>query len=291
MNAKALFKIAIIGGSGLYEIDGVDNIDEVTVETPFGFPSDSIITGTYQGIPIAFLPRHGKGHRITPSELPARANIYALKMLGVERIISVSAVGSLRAEISPLDMVVPDQLIDRTRLRGNTFFGDGIVGHISFGSPFCINTSKLLVDSAKLVGAKVHEGGTYVVMEGPAFSTKAESHTYRSWGASIIGMTALPEAKLAREAEICYSTLACVTDYDVWHESEAEVTVEMIIQNLLKNVAKSKETLRILIPKLANLERNCECESALANAIITSPETIPQNTKERLAAIIGRYIS
>ena len=235
MNAKALFKIAIIGGSGLYEIDGVDNIDEVTVETPFGFPSDSIITGNYQGIPIAFLPRHGKGHRITPSELPARANIYALKMLGVERIISVSAVGSLRAEINPLDMLVPDQLIDRTRLRGNTFFGDGIVGHISFGSPFCTDTSKLLADSAKQVGAKVHEGGTYVVMEGPQFSTLAESNLYRSWKADVIGMTNMPEAKLAREAEIRYASVSMVTDYDCWHPDHENVDVQKVIKVLLGN--------------------------------------------------------
>ncbi|MDA1216156.1 MAG: S-methyl-5'-thioadenosine phosphorylase, partial [Chloroflexi bacterium] len=238
-------------------MEGLTDIQEVSLETPFGQPSDAITTGNFEGVPVAFLPRHGKGHRLTPSELPTKANVYALKTLGVERIISVSAVGSLQAEINPLDMVVPDQLIDRTRLRENTFFGDGIVGHISFGHPFCPDVSKLLSDSAKQVGAKVHDGGTYVVMEGPAFSTKAESQMYRSWGASIIGMTALPEAKLAREAEICYATLACATDFDVWHETEAHVTVEMIIRNLLKNVAKSKEALRVLIPKLAGLERTC----------------------------------
>ena len=284
-------KIAVIGGSGLYEMDGLTDIQEVSLETPYGQPSDAITTGDLEGVPVAFLPRHGKGHRLTPSELPAKANIYALKSLGVERIISVSAVGSLQKEISPLDMVVPDQLIDRTRLRENTFFGDGIVGHISFGNPFCPDLNALLSDAAKQVGAKVHDGGTYVVMEGPAFSTKAESHTYRSWGASIIGMTALPEAKLAREAEICYSTLACATDYDVWHETEAHVTVEMIIRNLLKNVAKSKEALRVLIPKLAELGRTCECEHALESAIITATELIPRETRERLQPIIGRYIS
>ena len=284
-------KIAVIGGSGLYEMEGLTDVQQVSLETPFGQPSDAITTGNFEGVPVAFLPRHGKGHRLTPSELPTKANIYALKTLGVERIISVSAVGSLQAEISPLDMVIPDQLIDRTRLRENTFFGDGIVGHISFGNPFCSDVSKLLSDAAKQVGAKVHDGGTYVVMEGPAFSTKAESQIYRSWGASIIGMTALPEAKLAREAEICYATLACATDYDVWHETEAHVTVEMIIRNLLKNVAKSKEALRVLIPKLTGLERTCECEHALENAIITATELIPRETRERLQPIIGRYIS
>ena len=284
-------KIAVIGGSGLYEMDGLTDVQEVSVETPFGQPSDAIVTGNLEGVPVAFLPRHGKGHRITPSQMPVRANIYALKTLGVERIISVSAVGSLREEISPLDMIVPHQLIDRTRVRENTFFGDGIVGHISFGNPFCPDVSKLLSDAAKQVGAKVHDGGTYVVMEGPAFSTKAESYTYRSWGANIIGMTALPEAKLAREAEMCYATLACATDYDVWHETEAHVTVEMIIRNLQKNVAKSKQALRVLIPQLAGLERTCECEHALENAIITATELIPRETVERLQPIIGRYIS
>lgn len=224
-----------------------------------------------------------------PTEVPARANIFALKSLGVERIISISAVGSLKEEIHPLDLVVPDQLVDRTRLRQNTFFGDGVVAHVGFAEPFCSRLSALLAEVAASTGATVHRGGTYVVIEGPAFSTRAESHLYRSWGASVIGMTALPEARLAREAEMCYATLACATDYDVWHETEAPVTVEMVVANLQKNVATSKRTLQQVIPRLEG-HRSCSCGMALKDAIITAPDRVPAKAKERLAAIIGKYV-
>ncbi len=281
--------IAVIGGSGLYEMDGMTDIREVESTTPFGKPSDVITIGSLSGTRIAFLPRHGRGHRILPTELPARANIYALKTLGVESIISVSAVGSLKAEIRPLDMVIPDQLIDRTRGRVGTFFGGGIVGHVGFADPFCPVLSDILYRTAGDAGAAVHKGGTYVVMEGPLFSTRAESTMYRSWGASIIGMTALPEAKLAREAEICYATMACATDYDCWHETEEDVTVEMIISNLLKNVAASKSIIRSVVDAIP-AQRDCVCASALANGIVTDPDLIPAELKRDLAPIIGKYL-
>lgn len=281
--------IAIIGGSGLYEMEGLTDIEEVRLSTPFGEPSDAIVIGTFAGTRVAFLPRHGRGHRFSPSELPVQANIFALKLLGVERIISVSAVGSLREEIRPLDLVVPDQLIDRTKGRPNSFFGRGLVAHVGFADPFCPDLSAWLYQAATETGRTVHRGGTYVVIEGPLFSTRAESHLYRSWGASIIGMTALPEAKLAREAEMCYATLACATDYDVWHESEEPVTVEMVVANLLKNVETSKEVLRRLIPRIPP-QRTCPCANALANAIITAPNVIPAHIKRELAPLIARYL-
>ena len=283
-------RVGVMGGSGLYQMEGLNDVQEVSVDTPFGKPSDVITVGELSGVPIAFLPRHGRGHRIMPSQIPVKANIYAMKKLGVERLISVSAVGSLRQEVRPLDLVVPDQLIDRTRLRDNTFFGDGMVAHISLGEPFCPELSGLLAETASDTDATVHLGGTCVVMEGPAFSTKAESNLYRSWGASIIGMTALPEAKLAREAEICYAMLACATDYDVWHETEEDVSVEMVIANLQKNVVTSQRVLRDLVPRLVG-ERGCGCASALANAIITAPDHIAPEARERLQAIIGKYVS
>ena len=236
--------IGVIGGTGLSELPGLTDVQEVTVNTPFGAPSGPVVVGSYQGVEIAFLSRHGAGHRLTPTELPVRANIYALKLLGVERVISISAVGSLREEFAPQHMVVPDQLIDRTRQRVSSFFGEGIVAHVSFAEPFCPALRRLLVDSATEAGATVHDGGTYVVMEGPAFSTVAESELYRSWGASVIGMTALPEAKLAREAELCYGTLACVTDYDVWHPDHDSVTVEVVLRNLHHNVATAQAVLQ-----------------------------------------------
>ena len=282
-------ELAIIGGSGLYDMDGLADVREVRPRTPFGQPSDAIVLGTLEGRRLAFLPRHGRGHRITPSELPSRANIYALKLLGVERIVSVSAVGSLKEEIRPQDMVVPDQLIDRTRGRLSTFFGEGIVAHIAFADPFCPVLSEALWRAAEAAGARVHRGGTCVVMEGPAFSTRAESNLYRSWGASIIGMTALPEAKLAREAEICYSTLACVTDYDTWHPEHDSVTVEMVVSNLLKNVEVSKAVLRALVPAIP-AERHCPCATALKDAIITARDAIPERTKKRLEPIIRKYV-
>lgn len=282
-------RIGVIGGSGLYEIEGMTGIKEVRVKTPFGEPSDSITIGDLEGVRIAFLPRHGKGHRISPTELPVRANIYALKSLGVEWIISVSAVGSLKEELRPLDLVVPDQLVDRTKSRVNTFFGGGLVAHVGFAEPFCPNLSQIIYQAALETGVRTHKGGTYVVMEGPLFSTKAESFLYRSWGASVIGMTALPEAKLAREAEICYATLACVTDYDCWHETHETVTIDMVIANLQRNVTNAKKIIRTAawhIPK----KRECACATALQNAIITSPDRIPSELKKDLALLVGKYV-
>jgi len=282
-------KIGVIGGSGLYQIDGVSDLTETKIETPFGEPSDLIITGTLQGVPIAFLPRHGKGHRISPSEVPVRANIFALKSLGVERIISISAVGSLREDIHPLDLVIPDQLIDRTKGRVSTFFGRGLVAHVGFAEPFCPHLSQILHQTAQKLGTTARRGGTCVVMEGPAFSTKAESHLYRSWGASIVGMTALPEAKLTREAEICYATLAFVTDYDCWHESAEPVTVEMVVANLMQNAETAKNILKAAIAA-ATEKRSCQCGTALKDAIITSREHIPANLKRELAPLIRKYV-
>ena len=282
--------IAIIGGSGLYEMDGLTDVESVDIDTPFGRLSDAITLGTLEGARVAFLPRHGQGHRFNPSHIPVQANIYALKTLGVERIISVSAVGSLKEEFEPQHLVVPNQLIDRTRNRSNTFFENDMVVHIAFADPFCAHTSHMVVHAAQDLGVNVHPGGTMVVMEGPAFSTRAESFMYRSWGADLIGMTALPEAKLAREAEICYATMAWVTDYDCWRQGGETVTVEMIIGNLLKNVAASKDLLRNLIPRL-NGPRECPCATALKDAIITPPDRVPAELKRKLAPITGRYLT
>jgi 5'-methylthioadenosine phosphorylase len=282
--------IAVIGGSGLYEMEGLENVDFIEIDTPFGKPSDAIMLGTLEEVPVAFLPRHGRGHRLNPSHIPVRANIYALKTLGVQRIISVSAVGSLKEEFAPLDLIVPNQLIDRTRQRASTFFDEGIVVHIGFAEPFCAAASKVVYRAAQEMGVTVHPGGTLVVMEGPAFSTKAESFMYRAWGADIIGMTALPEAKLAREAEMCYATMAWVTDYDCWHESAGTVTVEMVVQNLQKNVANSKEMIRRVIPRL-NGKQECACSAALKDAIITPPQGVPEEIKRKLAPIVGRYMN
>ena len=282
--------IAIIGGSGLYEMEGFTDVESVDIDTPFGRPSDAITLGTLEGARVAFLPRHGQGHRFNPSHIPVQANIYALKTLGVERIISVSAVGSLKEEFEPQHLVVPNQLIDRTRNRSNTFFENDMVVHIAFADPFCAHTSHMVVHAAQDLGVNVHPGGTMVVMEGPAFSTRAESFMYRSWGADLIGMTALPEAKLAREAEICYATMAWVTDYDCWRQGGETVTVEMIIGNLLKNVAASKDLLRNLIPRL-NGPRECPCATALKDAIITPQDRVPAELKRKLAPITGRYLT
>ena len=282
-------KIGIIGGSGLYKIEGVTEIEEVKPDTPFGKPSDAIMLGNLEGTRVAFLPRHGKGHRISPSELPSKANIYALKSLGVERIISVGAVGSLNEEIQPLDLVIPDQLIDRTRVRDSTFFTNGIVAHIAFAEPFCPVLSQILFEAATKAGAKVHQGGTYLAMEGPQFSTQAESQLYRSWGADIVGMTALPEAKLAREAEICYARIAIVTDYDCWHPIYESVTTEMILTNLQTGVNTAREVLRLAIPNIPQ-ERKCACAAALKDAIATSPEYISDRAKVDLALLIGKYL-
>jgi 5'-methylthioadenosine phosphorylase len=281
--------VAVIGGSGFYQMEGLGDLQELRPETPFGPTSDAIVIGTLEGQRVAFLPRHGVGHRILPGELPVKANIYALKTLGVQQIISISACGSLQEQIAPLDLVIPDQLIDRTKGRDSTFFGHGIVGHIAFADPFCPALSAVLADCAEQAGSRVHRGGTLVVMEGPAFSTRAESQLYRSWGASLIGMTALPEAKLAREAEICYAAVACATDYDVWHESEEDVSVELIVANLLKNVEVSKQIVRAAVQRLPD-RGSCPCPTALATALITAPEVVPEQLKRDLAPIIGKYL-
>jgi len=283
-------QIGVIGGSGLYQIEGLTEIEEIDVTTPFGNPSDAITIGTLSGERVAFLPRHGRGHRLSPSELPARANIYALKSLGVQSIISVSAVGSLKEDFRPLDVVIPDQLLDRTKgIRPATFFGNGLVVHVAFAEPFCPEISKALYTAAQGVAPRVHRGGTMVVMEGPQFSTKAESFFYRQLHADLIGMTALPEAKLAREAEICYATIALVTDYDCWHEEEESVTVELVIQNLLRNAETAKTIIAAALPQLA-AERTCDCQSALRNAIITQRELIPEETKKRVGLLTNKYI-
>ena len=282
-------EIAVIGGSGLYEMDALANVERVDVETPFGAPSDSIVLGDLAGVRVAFLPRHGRGHRFNPTHIPVRANIFALKTLGVERVISVSAVGSLKEEFAPLDLVIPSQLIDRTRMRESTFFDEHIVTHIGIADPFCHASSQAIHRAAQELDVNVHPGGTMVVMEGPAFSTRAESFMYRSWGADIIGMTALPEAKLAREAEMCYATMAWITDYDVWRANTEEVSVEAVVQNLLKNVATSKQLLLRTVPALAGT-KECRCGSALKDAIITSPDMIPSDMKDKLSPIIGKYV-
>ena len=281
--------LAVIGGSGFYRMPGLVDLDEVTIETPFGPPSDTIVLGTLGGVRMAFLPRHGAGHRLTPSELPSRANVWALKRLGVERIVAVNAVGSLREEIEPLHLVVPDQLIDRTHGRPGTFFGEGLVAHIAFDEPFCPVLSGLLADAAEGEGATVHRGGANVVIEGPSFSTKAESRLYRSWGAGIIGMTTLPEAKLAREAEICYASLALVTDYDTWHESHETVSAGMILENLTRNVATAQRVVAAVARALP-ASRECACATALESALITPPDLVPEETKRRLAPIVERYM-
>jgi 5'-methylthioadenosine phosphorylase len=285
--AKA--RIGVIGGSGLYEIEGLADVEEVRVSTPFGDPSDTITIGTLAGERVAFLPRHGRGHRITPTELPVQANIYALKSLGVERIIAASACGSMKEEIAPLDIVIPDQLFDRTRLRPNTFFGNGLVVHVGFADPFCPDLSRWLYEAAVEVGARVHKGGTYVCIEGPQFSTKAESRIYRQWGVDIIGMTALPEAKLAREAEMCYGMIALVTDYDVWHETEEPVTAETVVQRMLHNVETAKQILKAAIPRVAE-ERECECATALSVAIQTARDLVLAEVREKLALLVSKYL-
>jgi 5'-methylthioadenosine phosphorylase len=284
-------KIGIIGGSGLYQMPELKDVEEMRVETPFGSPSDAFIVGTLEGERVAFLPRHGRGHRLLPTELPFRANIYALKLLGVERILSASAVGSLQERYAPLDMVIPDQFFDRTRARAHesTFFGEGIVGHITFAHPVCEALGDVLEESCRATEVNVHRGGTYLCMEGPAFSTKAESQVYRSWGMDIIGMTNLQEAKLAREAEICYATLALVTDYDCWHEAHDAVSVETVVEYLNKNVRNAQVIMREAVKRLSTTERSCACGSALKSAIFTSPELWPEATTKKLDAVIKKY--
>ena len=284
-------QIGIIGGSGLYQMPELKDVEEVAVETPFGKPSDAFITGTLEGVRVAFLPRHGRGHKLLPTELPFRANIYAMKTLGVERILSASAVGSLQEQYAPLDMVIPDQFFDRTRARAHesTFFGEGIVAHITFAHPVCKDLGDVLEESCGAAEVNVHRGGTYICMEGPAFSTKAESNVYRSWGMDVIGMTNLQEAKLAREAEICYATLALVTDYDCWHEEHDAVSVETVVEYLNKNVRNAQVIMREAVQRLAASERACSCGSALKNAIFTAPDLWPDATPRKLAAIIEKY--
>jgi 5'-methylthioadenosine phosphorylase len=284
-------QIGIIGGSGLYDMAELTGRREVTIDTPFGAPSGPYITGTLAGKPVAFLARHGAGHRILPSELNFRANIYGFKTLGVEWILSASAVGSLKEEYAPLDLVIPDQFFDRTKGRISTFFGNGLVGHIAFAHPFCDHLSDIAYKAATGAGAKVHKGGTYVCMEGPQFSTMAESNVYRSWGMDIIGMTNLQEAKLAREAEICYATIALVTDYDCWHPDHDSVTIDLIIANLNQNARMAQKVIANAVAALASdTTRTCPCANALATALVTRPEHVPEQTKRDLAPIIGRYM-
>jgi 5'-methylthioadenosine phosphorylase len=283
-------QIGIIGGSGLYDMAGVTDREEVKVTTPFGEPSGPYVLGTLRGKRVAFLARHGAGHRITPSELNFRANIFGLKTLGVEYILSASAVGSLKEEYKPADIVIPDQFFDRTKGRQSTFFGRGLVGHVGFAHPFCKILSGIAYDTGKKGGITIHKGGTYVCMEGPQFSTLAESKLYRSWGMDIIGMTNLQEAKLAREAEICYTTIALVTDYDCWHPDHDSVTVEMVMSTLSKNAATAQEIIAGAVARLP-YERTCECASALRYALVTRPEMIPDQVKTDLAPIIGKYLT
>ncbi len=280
--------MAVIGGSGLYQMSGLENTESIDVDTPFGKPSAPITIGTLEGMRVAFLARHGIGHHITPTNVPYLANIYALKSLGVERVISVSACGSLREDYAPGQIVIPDDIFDYTKDRVRSFFGEGLVAHISVANPFCNDLSQQLETAVRATGATVHRGGSLITIEGPRFSTKAESHTFRTWGMSIIGMTASPEAFLAREAELCYATMAHVTDYDVWHKSESPVTVEMVIQTLNKNTEIAQKAIRNLVRDL-NKERVCNCEQALATALITNPKVVPAETRSKLDLLIGKY--
>jgi len=281
--------IGIIGGSGLYHMGGLVNIQQLDMETPFGKPSPPILTGTLAGKQLAFLARHGVGHHISPSEVPFRANIYALKSLGVERIISISACGSLREDYAPGEIVIPDQLFDFTQKRQRTFFEDGIVAHISVADPFCPDLSNHISQAVQTAGGHLHFGGSLITIEGPRFSTKAESNTYRAWGMSIIGMTTSPEAFLAREAEMCYGVMAHVTDYDVWHTSEEPVTVEMVIEILNRNTHLAQEALTHLVQAIPT-ERTCQCPNALANALITQHDRIPVETRQRLSILVSKYL-
>ena len=287
---SATAEVGIIGGSGLYEIEGFTEVREVHIDTPFGPPSDAFMVGRLEGRSVAFLPRHARGHRLLPSELNFRANVYALKTLGVERILSVSAVGSLKDAYEPLHMVVPDQLVDRTYRRESTFFGRGLVAHVAFAEPFCGELRGVMAAACREAGATVHEGGTYVCIEGPHFSTKAESELYRSWGMDIIGMTNLQEAKLAREAEICYVTLAMVTDYDCWHPEHDSVTLEQILKNLARNAETAKAVLRSALRRVPAERRSCQCGEALKTSIVTAGHLVPAEVKRDLEPIVGRYL-
>jgi len=282
-------EVGVIGGSGFYDIEGLTDIERRVTSTPYGPPSDTLVVGTLGGKRVAFLPRHGSGHAISPSNLNARANIYALKSLGARWVVSVSAVGSLREEIAPRDFIVPSQIVDYTKSRPSTFFTDGIVVHVSMADPYCEVLRGLLAHAAERAGANVHRGGTYICMEGPQFSSKGESELYRHWGMDIIGMTAMPEAKLAREAELCYATLACSTDYDCWHPDHDSVTVEMLLDNLHANSELAKRTIVELLPTLPT-ERSCDCDSALATAIVTQQEAITDEVKQRYGLLLGKYL-
>jgi len=285
--------IGIIGGSGLYKMEALKDVEEVQIETPFGKPSDALIVGSLDGVRVAFLARHGRNHHLLPSELPFRANIYAMKSLGVKYLISASAVGSLKEAAKPLDMVVPDQFIDRTKNRISTFFGDGIVAHVAFGDPVCLKLAQVLADaveSSNLAEVTLHRGGTYICMEGPAFSTKAESNLHRSWGATIIGMTNLPEAKLAREAEIAYATLALVTDYDCWHPDHDSVTVELVIANLQRNAINAQKVIQETVRRLTENPPDSDAHSALKYAILTPLDKISTEAKERLHLLLQKYL-
>ncbi len=282
-------RIGVIGGTGLYDIEGLADVQEVRPDTPFGKTSDAIVVGKLGGVGIAFLPRHGRGHRISPSGVPSRANIYALKSLGVEFIISSNSCGSFKEELKPGHLLIPDQIIDRTRQRVSTFFNEGIVGHIQFADPFCPVLSQIVYEAAREAGAIVHQGGTFVAMEGPAFSTRAESRLYKSWGADVLGMTVLPEAKLAREAEICYASIACITDYDSWHETNQTVTIEAVLTTMRHNIDFAKKIIRLAAGR-APLKRACACATALGPALVTDPAAIPAATKQKLDLLIGKYI-
>ena len=281
--------VGVIGGSGLYEIEGLTSIERITVDTPFGAPSDQYLTGTLGDTKMVFLPRHGRGHKVTPSEINYRANIYGMKKLGVERLISVSAVGSMREDIEPGDMVIVDQFFDRTTKRVSSFFGNGAVGHVEFADPVCSCLADTLYEASVKAGAKVHKGGTYICIEGPLFSTRAESNIYRSWGVDVIGMTNIPESKLAREAEICYATVALSTDYDCWHESEESVTVDMILETLGNNVAMARSIIQTVVPMIGQ-ERKCGCADAMEFALLTVKESIPEKTRQDLDLLIGKYL-
>lgn len=283
-------EIGIIGGSGLYEMEGLEQVRAVRPRTPFGRPSDALVVGSVNGVRVAFLARHGRGHRISPSEINYRANIYALKSVGVTRVISLSAVGSMKESIKPGDVVLPDQFVDQTKRRAGTFFEKGIVAHVAFAEPVCPDLMAALSRAAQGAGASVHRGGTYLCIEGPQFSSRGESFLYRQWGIDVIGMTNLPEAKLAREAELCYATMALVTDYDCWHESEEAVTAEMILTTLRKNVELAKRVIRAALP-VAREPRACRCGTALTRAIVTAPERISKETRSRLGLLLGRRLS
>jgi len=281
--------VGVIGGSGLYDIEGLTGVEQVELATPFGSPSDAYVCGTLGGVRMVFLPRHGRGHRIAPSEINFRANVWGMKRLGVTRIVSVSAVGSMRENVAPGDFVIVDQFFDRTRHRADTFFGDGVVAHVMFADPVCGEVRSILLDAGRALDLSIHDGGTYMNMEGPQFSTRAESRIYRSWGVDVIGMTNLQEAKLAREAEICYATIAMATDWDCWHESHDDVTVEAILAVMARNIGNAKRLILETVPRLPRA-RGCACGSALAHAIMTAPDRIPAEARMRLGLLIDKYL-